>query len=220
MAGLKTKVTKQSVEKFLSSIKNDQQRLDALDVLELMQNITNEPAKMWGDSIIGFGSYHYTYKSGREGEWFLTGFSPRKGDLSIYLTTGFEPDSELLKQLGKHKLGKSCLYVKKLEDIKLPVLKKLIKASVFDIGMDMDWIVIFISNKHLDVQLSVITSDMTAPVHPNVSIEVNSVDELYNKAVEQGLDIAYPLIDEPWGVRHFFIRDRNGQIINLLAHIN
>jgi hypothetical protein len=130
MAELKTKATKQSVDTFLSSIKNDQQRLDALILVELMQDITKEPAKLWGNTIVGFGSYHYTYKSGREGEWFLTGFSPRKQELSIYLGTGYEPDDDLLQELGKHKMGTSCLSIKRLEDIKLSMLKKLIKASV------------------------------------------------------------------------------------------
>jgi catechol 2,3-dioxygenase-like lactoylglutathione lyase family enzyme len=90
----------------------------------------------------------------------------------------------------------------------------------FDIGMDMDWIITFTSDKHPNVQLSVITSDMSTPVHPNISIEVDNVDEFYNKAVQQRLEIAYPLTDEPWGVRRFFLRDPNGQIINLLSHIS
>jgi Domain of unknown function (DU1801) len=130
MAELKTKVNEASVEDFLSSIPEEKKRKDAFEVLELMQEITKQPPKMWGSSIVGFGNYTYKYESGREGEWFLTGFSPRKGDLSIYLGTGYEPDTALLQELGKHKMGKSCLYVKRLEDIKLPVLKKLIKASI------------------------------------------------------------------------------------------
>jgi nucleoid DNA-binding protein len=131
MAELKTKATKQSVDKFLSGIKNEQQRLEAFKILELMQDIIKEPAKMWGDSIVGFGTYHYKYKSGREGEWFLTGFSPRKQDLTLYINGGFENYDDLMQQLGKYKASKgACLYVRKLEDIKLPVLKKLVKASV------------------------------------------------------------------------------------------
>jgi hypothetical protein len=130
MAELKTKATKQSVEKFLSSVADEKRRTECFKVLGLMQDITKQPPKMWGSSVVGFGSYTYKYKSGREGEWFLTGFSPRKQDLSIYLGTGYEPDSEFLEELGKHKMGKSCLYIKKLEDIKLSILKKLIKASV------------------------------------------------------------------------------------------
>jgi nucleoid DNA-binding protein len=130
MAELKTKVTKQSVEKFLSNISDEKRRVECFKVLELMQEITKESAKMWGSGMVGFGNYKYKYKSGREGEWFLTGFAPRKQDLSIYLTTGFEPEAKLLQELGKHKMGRSCLSIKKLKDIKLSVLKKLIKQSV------------------------------------------------------------------------------------------
>jgi hypothetical protein len=130
MAKLKTKVTKQSVEKFLGSIKDEQRRIECFKVLELMQEVTKEKATMWGESIVGFGSYHYKYASGHEGDSCLTGFSPRKQDLTIYINTGFEAHKEMMEQLGKYKTGKVCLYVKKLEDIKLPVLKKLIKASV------------------------------------------------------------------------------------------
>lgn len=130
MAELKTKVNEASVEDFLSSIPDERKRKDAFEVLELMQEVTKEPPKMWGDSIVGFGSYHYKYASGHEGDSCLTGFSPRKQDLTIYINTGFEAHKELLEQLGKYKTGKVCLYVKKLEDIKLPVLKKLVKASV------------------------------------------------------------------------------------------
>jgi hypothetical protein len=129
MAELKTKATKQSVEKFLSGIADEQRRIDCFKVLELMQEVTKEKATLWGSSMVGFGSYHYKYTSGHEGDTFLTGFSPRKQDLTIYINTGFEAHGELMEQLGKYKTGKVCLYVKKLEDIKLPVLKKLVKAS-------------------------------------------------------------------------------------------
>jgi hypothetical protein len=130
MAELKTKATEASVEDFLSSISDEQKRKDAFEVLELMQTITKQPPKMWGDSIVGFGTYKYKGKSGREGEWFVTGLSPRKQNLTLYFSGGFEQHDDLMKQLGKYKTGKSCLYLKRLEDIKLPVLKKLIKASV------------------------------------------------------------------------------------------
>ncbi len=134
MAELKTKATEASVVDFLSDIPDEKKRKDAFEVLELMQDITKQPPKMWGNSIIGFGTYHYKYKSGREGEWFLTGFSPRKQDLTLYINGGFEQHHELIQQLGKYKASKgACLYVKKLEDIKLPVLKKLIKASVIQL---------------------------------------------------------------------------------------
>ena len=85
---------------------------------------------MWGASIVGFGSYHYKYDSGREGDWMITGFSPRKKDLTLYIMMGFEKYPELMKQLGNHSTGKSCLYIKRLSDIHVPTLKKLIKASV------------------------------------------------------------------------------------------
>jgi hypothetical protein len=131
MAELKTKVNEASVEDFLNNIPDEQKRKDAFEVLGLMQAITKQPPKMWGESIVGFGTYQYKYKSGREGEWFLTGFSPRKQDLTFYINGGFENYDDLMQQLGNYKASKgSCLYVKKLEDIKLPVLKKLIKASV------------------------------------------------------------------------------------------
>jgi Domain of unknown function (DU1801) len=131
MAELKTKVNEASVEDFLSSIPDEKKRKDAFEVLELMQTIIKQPPKMWGTSIVGFGSYKYKYESGREGEWFLTGFSPRKQDLTLYINGGFEQHDDLMQQLGKYKASKgACLYVKKLEDIKVSVLKKLIKASV------------------------------------------------------------------------------------------
>lgn len=95
-----------------------------------MEEITGEPAKMWGDSIVGFGSYHYKYASGQEGDWMLTAFSPRKQNLTLYIMPGFERYENLMKQLGKYKTGKSCLYIKKLEDVDLEVLKELIDLSV------------------------------------------------------------------------------------------
>jgi Domain of unknown function (DU1801) len=133
MAELKTKVNEASVEEFLSNIPDEKKRKDAFEVLELMQTIMKQPPKMWGTNIVGFGSYKYKYESGREGEWFLTGFSPRKQDLTLYINGGFEDHDDLIQQLGKYKTGKVCLYVKKLEDIKLPVLKKLIKASIKEV---------------------------------------------------------------------------------------
>ena len=98
--------------------------------MKLMKDVTGEPAKMWGPSIIGFGQYHYKYASGREGDWFLTGFSPRKQNLTLYIMAGFDKYGELLEELGKHKTGKSCLYVKTLDDLHMPTLKKLIQQSV------------------------------------------------------------------------------------------
>jgi hypothetical protein len=129
MAELKTKANQASVEDFLNSIPDEKKRKDAFAVLELMQEVAKEKPIMWGSSIVGFGSYHYKYASGHEGDSCLIGFSPRKQDLTIYINTGFEAHKELMEQLGKYKTGKVCLYVKKLDDIKLPVLKKLVKAS-------------------------------------------------------------------------------------------
>ena len=129
MAENKTKQTDKSVEKFLKSIENQQRREDSLVVLELMKKITKLEPKMWGDSIVGFGSYHYKYESGREGDWLLTGFSPRKQNLAIYIISGFEGCSTLMEKLGKHKASKSCLYINKLEDVDLLVLTKVIKQS-------------------------------------------------------------------------------------------
>ncbi len=130
MAELKTKRNDQSVAGFLKSITDDQKRRDCFTLLEIMKQVTKTQAKMWGSSIVGFGSYHYRYESGREGDWFLTGFSPRKQSLTLYIMAGFEQYDELLTKLGKHTTGKSCLYVKRLEDIDLPTLKNLIRQSV------------------------------------------------------------------------------------------
>jgi hypothetical protein len=95
-----------------------------------MRDVTGEEPKMWGSSIVGFGSYHYKYASGREGDWPITGFSPRKGDLTLYITGGLDSFSDLLPKLGKHKTAKSCLYIKKLSDIDVGVLRKIISKSV------------------------------------------------------------------------------------------
>jgi hypothetical protein len=130
MAELKTKQTDQSVEKFLNSIPDAERREDCFAIARLMEEITGHKPKMWGPSIVGFGLFHYKYESGREGDWMVTGFSPRKKDLTLYLMMGFEKHQELMKQLGKHSTSKSCLYIKRLSDIHLPTLKKLIKTSV------------------------------------------------------------------------------------------
>jgi hypothetical protein len=132
MSELKTKVNKASVVKFLKGVENEQRQSDALKMLELMLKITKREAKMWGSSMVGFGSYHYKYASGREGDWLLTGFSPRKKDLTVYIMNGFSSYSDLMSKLGKYKTGKSCLYIKKLEDIDLKVLSQLIRKSVSD----------------------------------------------------------------------------------------
>jgi hypothetical protein len=98
-----------------------------------MEEVTGEKPKMWGPSIVGFGSYHYKYDSGREGDWLMTGFSPRKKDLTLYLMTGLAKHHDLLGKLGKHSHAKSCLYIKRLSDVHIPTLKKLIKASLKDL---------------------------------------------------------------------------------------
>ena len=130
MAELKTQKNDASVVDFLNSVENDQRKEDSFVVLELMKKITQSEPSMWGPSIIGFGSYHYKYASGREIDWFLTGFSPRKQSLTLYIMSGFKKYDELLKRLGKYKTGKSCLYINKLEDIDIQVLKELITDSV------------------------------------------------------------------------------------------
>lgn len=130
MAEAKTKPTGASVEKFLAAIEDPQQRADAEIVAGLMVKATRSPATMWGPSIVGFGQYRYVYASGREGDWPLVAFSPRKRDLTIYLMPGFDAQQDLLEQLGKHKTGKSCLYIKRLADIDIKVLNKLIRESV------------------------------------------------------------------------------------------
>ncbi|WP_020570168.1 DUF1801 domain-containing protein [Neolewinella persica] len=115
---------------FIAGVEDEQKRQDAEWVLKMMEEVTGEPAKMWGPSIIGFGSYRYVYPSGREGDWMLTGFSPRKTALSIYLMSGVEREKESLEKLGKHKLGKSCLYLKKLSDVDTDVLQEMVVSSV------------------------------------------------------------------------------------------
>jgi len=133
MAEMKTKPTNESVEKFLNKVSDEERRADCFAVAKIMEEITGEKPKMWGPSIVGFGSYHYKYASGREGDWPITGFSPRKKDLTLYLMMGFEKYKDLLEKLGKHSGGKSCLYINRLSDVHVPTLKKLIKASVKDL---------------------------------------------------------------------------------------
>jgi hypothetical protein len=129
MADLKTIPTRVSVDKFLRGITDESKRDDCYQILSLMKQATKAEPKMWGTSIVGFGKHHYVYASGREGDWFITGFSPRKQNLTLYVT-GFAECEDLLLQLGKHTTGKGCLYINKLEDVDVKVLKKLIKRSV------------------------------------------------------------------------------------------
>ena len=133
MAEMKTKPTKESVKEFLNKIPEPERRADCFAVAKIMEEVTGEKPTMWGPSIVGFGSYHYKYASGREGDWPMAAFSPRKKDLTVYLMMGFEKRTELMEKLGKHSSSKSCLYIKRLSDIHLPTLKKLIKVSVKDL---------------------------------------------------------------------------------------
>jgi hypothetical protein len=130
MAELKTKPNDQDVEAFLNGVEDERKRQACFAVKEIMEQATGAPAKMWGDSIVGFGSYRYKYASGREGEWMLTGFSPRKRNLTLYIMSGFDEYDTLLDDLGKYKTGKSCLCINKLEDIDLEVLADLVRQSV------------------------------------------------------------------------------------------
>lgn len=130
MAELKTKRNKGDVDAFLNNVSDERKREDSFAILDLMRQATEKEPEMWGDSIVGFGSYHYKYKSGREGDWFLTGFSPRKQNLTLYIMSGFDDYDQLLSKLGKHSTGKSCLYIKKIEDVDVNVLKELVQKSV------------------------------------------------------------------------------------------
>jgi hypothetical protein len=130
MAQLKTQKTKASVKAFMDAIEDPQRRMDARAVAKIMRQVTGRRAAMWGEHIVGFGSYAYGYKSGRTGEWPRVSFSPGSRDLSVYIMPGFSNYKALLRRLGKHSIGKSCLRIKKLEDIDLDVLTQLIEASV------------------------------------------------------------------------------------------
>ncbi len=131
MAELKTKETKVSVDKFLSGFKDEQLVKDCYSLIEIMKKITRSEPRIWGTSIVGFGNYHYKSKSGREGDWFYCGFSPRKQNLTIYTTMcDLTKHKDLLKKLGKHKTSKSCLYIKNLDDIDKKILKELLNKSI------------------------------------------------------------------------------------------
>jgi len=129
MAELKTKKNDSDIEAFISSVENATRRADAMELLRIMREVTSDAGSMWGDSLIGFGSYSYTYKSGHSGTWFAVGFSPRKQNTVVYIMPGFEEQTDLLGRLGKHKIGKSCLYLNKLADVDLDVLEQLITVS-------------------------------------------------------------------------------------------
>jgi hypothetical protein len=130
MAGLKTKETSSSVQAYLDAIDDESRRQDCAAIIEIMSRVTGKEPRMWGSSIVGFGSYHYKYESGHEGDTCLVGFASRKGDISIYISSGFDRREALLADLGKHKTGKACLYIKRLSDIRVPVLEKLVAETV------------------------------------------------------------------------------------------
>jgi len=130
MGELKTKPTNASVEKFLNQIPDEARREDCFKIAKMMEEITGCKPKMWGPSIVGFDTYHYKYASGQEGDWPIAAFSPRKQDLTLYILPGFQESKELMEALGKHRTGRSCLYIKRLSDIHVPTLKKLIRQSV------------------------------------------------------------------------------------------
>lgn len=130
MPANKTQPTSGSVKAFLASVADAARRRDCQTVLELMRDVTKTEPKMWGPSMVGFGSYHYKYESGREGDIFITGFSPRKQNLTLYIMDGFTKHAELLKKLGKHKTGKSCLYLKRLADVDQTELATIVREEV------------------------------------------------------------------------------------------
>ena len=130
MSELKTKKNTASIETFINKVEDEKKRADCFVVHKMMQEITNDKGAMWGASIVGYGSYHYVYASGREADWMVTGFSPRKQALTLYIMAGFNRYDDLMDKLGKYKTGKSCLYVKSLNDLNLNVLKELITESV------------------------------------------------------------------------------------------
>jgi hypothetical protein len=133
MAQLKTRPGPGSVSRFLAGIADEATRKDCDVLVKLMKSVTRAEPVMWGPGIVGFGAYHYVYESGREGDWFLAGFAPRKGKLTIYVISGFAQHADLLRQLGRYQTSSSCLYVKRLSDIDLKVLRALVTASVREV---------------------------------------------------------------------------------------
>ncbi|MCK0096665.1 DUF1801 domain-containing protein [Yoonia sp. F2084L] len=134
MAENKTQVTQQSVADFIGAVEHPTRAADAKVLDQTFRDITGWQPQMWGPSIIGYGQYHYTYESGRSGDFLATGFSPRKSNLSVYIMPGYADFAAILKRLGKHKIGKSCLYINKLADVDLKVLEELIRAGLDDLG--------------------------------------------------------------------------------------
>ncbi len=139
MSGNKTVATNEDVQDFLRQVEPERRRADGLRLNEIFQQVTGFAPRMWGPSIVGYGEYHYTYDSGREGDFLATGFSPRKANLSIYIMPGYADFGPILDRLGKHKMGKSCLYINKLADVDEDVLAELIRAGLAD--LDAKWTV-------------------------------------------------------------------------------
>jgi hypothetical protein len=134
MAANKTVDTDASVEDYLAAIADEARRDDCRALVQLMSGVTKRPPRMWGEAIVGFGSYRYRYESGREGDAPLVGFAARKGDISVYLVAGFEGQQALLARLGRHRMGKACLYVRRLSDLDMRVLEQLVAGSVAEVG--------------------------------------------------------------------------------------
>lgn len=138
MAENKTQPTDADVDAFIDAVENDRRREDSRALLDLLRDVTGEEPVMWGPSIVGFGQYHYRYESGREGDWFLAGFSPRTSNLVVYVMSGFPRHAELMEKLGKHRTGSSCLYINKLDDVDLDVLRELVRRSVEHVAASYD----------------------------------------------------------------------------------
>lgn len=134
MAELKTKKNTASVQAFLNAVEDPERRKDLKAIAKLMREVTGERPAMWGDSIVGFGTYHYKYASGREGDWFVAGFAPRKNSLSLYLTCDLSTLGPILKRLGTHKTGRGCLYIKRLSDVDESVLRELVETTTASVG--------------------------------------------------------------------------------------
>ena len=134
MSENKTQATTQSVADFIAAVEHPTRRADAVALNAMFRDITGWQPRMWGPSMIGYGAYHYTYDSGRSGDFLATGFSPRKSNMSIYIMPGYADFSDILARLGKHKIGKSCLYINKLADVDMNVLQELVRAGLKDLG--------------------------------------------------------------------------------------
>jgi Domain of unknown function (DU1801) len=130
MAELKTQKNDASVDEFIAGVPDERKRADCQQLVAMMREVTGEQPVMWGTSMVGFGSYHYRYASGRQGDWFRVGFSPRKQNLTLYLMSGFDGEADLLDELGPHSTGKACLYLKRLADVDVDVLRELVRRSM------------------------------------------------------------------------------------------